>query len=359
MRADFNAGPIMIRGATDVPYINEVRIAHRATNIVYCAGNAHKVQLIVPNAPLPSAQSAIIQTLRPTISRSNACSNLRVAYGRVEGTDTKSVSGATKSADAETGSIGNHISVHAEHGEEHYLQSQVRVSHKQYRSRGQSFRAADVDGSNSEDTLCENDYGIEVAPTRVRTHRALCAADFEDSDDEDSVCDNGDIGGLALGANTRWSNCNKQLSIPQSNQLTMVQHRIQENMLREIIRQAVKARKNGKVDFSIFSEEAPEEEDWVLEMILELMELGERMVDTGLVLEEEGRDIQLMMKNDFHTLMRKVTRPFRPSGIKVVKAELAQCFEIFRQTCLRVLQENAGISMAEILKEWRLDLGPQ
>ena len=339
----------MIRSATDVPYINEVRIAHRATDIVYRTGNAHKVELIVPNAALPGPQSAVIQTQRPTISRSNACLNLRVAYGLVESTDTEAVSEGTKSEDAETGSTGNQIPTHAEHGEEHYLESQVRVSHEQDRPRAQSLGAADVDGSNSEDTLYENDYGIDIAPIRVGAHRALCAADFEDSDDEDSFCDNGDIGGLALEADTRWSNCNKQHSIPQEHGSMTVQLRIQENILREMVQQALKARRNGKFDCNIFSEEAPEEEDWVLEMILELMELGESMVDAGVIAGEEGRDIQLMMRSDFHILMREATRPFRPSGIKVVKAELAQCFEAFRQTRLKVLQENAGMSMAEIL----------
>lgn len=359
MRTDFSAGPIMMKSATDIPYNNQVRMAHRAKNIVYRSGNAHKVHLVVPSAALPSPQSAMVQTLRPTLYRSNAYSNLRVACGRVESTDTKADSEATKSEDAETGYIENQTSTHAEHGGERYLQSQVRVSHEEDRPRGQSLRAADVDGSNSEDTLCENDYGTIVAPIRVRTHRALCAADFEDSDDEDSLCDDGDIGGLDLEANSRWSNCNKELSIPQEYQLTMVELRIQENVLREIVQQALNARRNGKVDSSIFSEEEPEEEDWVLEMILELMELGDSMADAGVFQREEGGDIQMMMRNNFHTLVRKATRPFRPSGIKLVKAELAQCVEAFRQTRMKLLEDNAGIAMEEILKDRSLDLRPQ
>ena len=342
-----------------MPYINEVPIAHRATTIRYRTGPAHRVQLVVPSLPPPSPQSAVIQTLPSTRPWSTVSSKLRAAFGQVQSTDREAGSEALKSGYAETGDIWNQVSSHVDHGEEWYLQSQVQISHEEYRPRDRGLRAADFDDSKREDTFCENDGGKDVGPIVVRTHRALCAADFEDSDAEDSLCDDGEVRGLDLEANTRWFNSNKELKIPQDHQLTAIQLRIQESVLRDIVQEALQARRNGEVDSSIFSNKAPEEEDRVLEMILELMEMGQSMIDAGALQGDEGGDIQMMVRNNLSTRIRKATRPFRPSGIIVTEAELTQCLEAFRQLRLKLLQEMAGMTMAEILEERSLDLRPR
>ena len=343
----------MIRSNADLPYMNEVLIAHhRATDIAYRKGPAHTVQLVVPTASPPRPQSAVVRTLRSTRPRSNAYSNLRAAYGRVESTDTEAYSEATKAEHSK-------MSSYVKHGEEWYIQRQSRVSYDDDRPRDGGLRATDFDDMNSEDTLRGNYDSEDIASTVVRAHRTLCAADFEDSEDEDSLCDDDDIRGLNLEADTRRFNCNKVLRIPRECPLKTIQLRIQESVLRDIIQQALKASRNGKFDSTIFSKEDPEEIDWVLEMILELMELVQTMIDAGTFQGEEGREIQMILQNNFFTLMRKATRPFRPSGISVVKTELTQCLEAFHQMRLKLLQENPGMSMAEILREKSLDIRPR
>lgn len=343
----------MIRSNADLPYMNEVLIAHhRATDIAYRKGPAHIVQLVVPTASPPSPQSAVVRTLRSTRPRSNAYSNLRAAYGRVESTDTEAYSEATKAEHSK-------ISSYVKHGEEWYIQRQSRVSYDDDRPRDGGLRATDLDDMNSEDTLLTNYDSEDVAPTVVRAHRTICAADFEDSEDEDSLCDDDDIRGLNLEADTRRFNCNKVFRIPRECPLKTIQLRIQESVLRDIIQQALKASRNGKFDSTIFSKDDPEEIDWVLEMILELMELVQTMIDAGTFQGEEGHEIQMILQNNFFTLMRKATRPFRPSGISVVETELTQCLEAFRQMRLKLLQENPGMSMAEILREKSLDIRPR
>ena len=360
MHSRVNAGLTMVKSNTDLPYMNEVLIAHRATNLVYRMGPARKAQMIVPTTILPGPQSAVIQTIRPTISRSNACSNLRAAYQRFENADHAADSTATGAKDAEKGDTGMQTSNHIEHQEKRYLQSQVRASHQNDRPRERDPCAADFDDSNNEDSLCENDHGNDITPILIRTHRALCAADFEDSEDGYSSCDDGDILGFNLSAYTL---CNKELQMRQERELTTIQLRIQEKVLRGIAQQALKARRNGKGDSGIFSKEAPDDEDRVLETILALIEMGQAMNDAGTfqgeLEEEECRDIQMMVRNTVHTLMQKATHPFRPSGVRVVQAKLSQCLEAFGQMRLKLLQEKVGTAMAEILKEKRLDLEPR
>lgn len=359
MRQHVNAGTIMIRSDADLPYINQVLTAHPATKIAYRTGPAHTVQLIVPSAPLPSPQSAVVRTLRSTRLGLNASSNFCTLYRRVESTGTEAGSETTKAEDAEIGHDEIQTSSHVGHGEELYLQSQVRVGHEEDRPRDRGFRATDFDGSNNEDTLCDDEDDKDVAPIVVRTHRGLCAADFDNSDGEDSLCDDDDIRGLDLEAHPRCSRRNKELEIPEEHQLTTVQLRVQEIVLRKIARQALKARRDGRIESNIFSDEAPEEDDWVLEMILAAMGSGHNMTDAGQIEGEEGLDIQMMVRNNFHTLMRKATRRFRPSGISVAKTELTQCLAAFRQMRSKLLQENGGMSMAEILEEKSLDLRPR
>ena len=322
----------MIRNDTDLPYINDILMVHRATNIVYRRGPAHKAQLVVPSAPPPKPQSAVIRTVRPTRPSLGAALNLRVRYRGSESTDN------------EAGWC---------------LQRQHQFRHEGDRSGDRSRRATDFNDRASEDAPYENDNGKDVAPSGVRIHEGLCAADFDNSEDEDFLCDDSDIRGLNLKVETRWINCKGEPENPPGHRLTMIQLHIQENVLRDIVEQALKARRNGRIDSSVFSEETPEEEDEVLETILELMELGQSMIDAGAFQGEEGGDIQMMVRNDFHTLMRKATRPFRPTGIRIVKAELSSCLEAFRQLRLKLLQENAGMSITEILEERSLDLRPR
>ncbi len=346
----------MIKSDADLPYINQVLMAHRATNMIYRAGPARKVQLVVPSARHPSPQSAAIRTLRRIRACSYACSNLRAAYGRLESSATGAGSEATEAE--ETEHLGNQTSDHVEHGEEWYLQSGFRVSHEEDHPSNSGLHAADFDQRNTEETLCENEKGKDIAPIAAWTPRGLCAADFDDSEDE-SLCDDADITSLDLEANLRWSNYSHELRTPQEHHLTTIQLRIQENVVRDIVQQALKARRNGRNDSSVFSKEAPEEEDWVIEVILEVMELGQSMVDTGTFQREEGRDIQTMLQNNFQSLTRKATHPFRPSGIRVMNVELTSCLEAFRVTRLRLLRENSGMSMVEILKERSLDFRPR
>ena len=325
MCPDVKAGPIMMRSNTDLPYMNDVLMAHRATNIVYRRGPARKVQLVVPNASLPSPQSAVIRTLRPTRPSLEAASKIYTAYGPRESTDKE---------------------------------AQDRLNYEGDRPRGQSLRATHFNKVISKDTHYANGDGKDVAPAVVNIYRGFCAADFEDSEDgEDSLCDDSDIEGLDLKATTRWTICNWEN--PKGHQFTTTQLGMQENVLRNIVEQALKARRDGRVDSSIFSEERPEEEDEVLEIILEMMEFGQSMIDAGVLQGEEGGDIQMIVRNIFHTLVRKATRPFRPTGMKIVKAELSSCLEAFRQLRVRLLQKNPGMSMAELLEERSLDLRPR
>lgn len=281
MRPDVTAGPIMIRNDNDLPYMNNVLMAHRAKNIVYRRGPARKVQLVVPSASPPSPQSAVIRTLRPARSNSEAASSKLATRGRREGTDSEAV---------------------------WRLQRQVLLNYKRDRPRDLSLRAIGFNRRDSKETHHGNDDGKALAPAVLRIHRGFSAADFEDSEDEeDSLCDDSDIEGLDLKATTYWSNCNWKP--PQEHRLTSSQLRILENVLRETVAQALAARRNGRPDSSIFSEEA--------------------------------------------------TRPFRPSGIRTVKAELSSCLEAFRQLRLRLLWENQGISMAEILERRSLDVRPR
>lgn len=352
MSQDIKSGPVMIRGGGDLPYINGVLTAHRVKNIVYRAGPARKVQLVVPSAPLPSPQSAVIRTLRPTIHRLNASLKVLAAKAWGKSEDTRAGLEATKAEDAEICHTGKRISSHVEQGEKNYFQSQSRVSDEEENSR-KTLCPAGFDDKNSEDELCEDD-----SPIIVRTHRALCAADFDDTDDEDAFPDGG-TRGFNLEASTRWSNCNNRLKSTRGPQLTTIQLRIKENMLKEIAQQAFKERENGENGCSIVSQPASEEDDWVLDMVLQLMDVGQTMMDAGGLQGDEGDDIQKMMRNNLETLLQKATRPFRPSGIRAGEAELFQCLEAFRQMRLKLQEGNPGKSMADILTERRLDLKPR
>lgn len=343
----------MIRGGGNLPYINGVLTAHRIKNLVYRAGPARKVQLVVPDAPPPSPQSAVIRILRPTIHRLNASLKVLAAKAWGKSEDTMAGLEATKAEDAEICHTVKQTSSHVEQREMTYLQIQLRVSHEEENSR-KTLRPTGSDDKNSEDELCEDD-----SPIIVRTHRALCAADFDDSDDEEEEEDgssDGGVRGFNLEASTRWSDCNNRLKGAQGPQLTTTQLRIQENTLKEITQQALEARENGEIDCSIFGQPASEEEDWVLEMVLQLIEVGQTMMDAGELDGDEGDDIQMMMRNNLETLLRKATRPFRPSGIRAVEAELVQCLTAFRQMRVKLQEGNAGMSMADILTERRLDL---
>ena len=97
--------PIMVKNDADLPYINQVLVAHGAKDIVYRRGPARKVQVITPSAPLSSPQSAVIRTLRPILRRLNASLNLVARKGQGENGDLKADSAATKAEDAKTGQI--------------------------------------------------------------------------------------------------------------------------------------------------------------------------------------------------------------------------------------------------------------
>ena len=341
----------MIRNDTDIPFINQVLVAHRAKGLVYRPGPARKVQLVVPSVPLPSPQSAIIRTVRPIIRRLNASFNILTTNGRCESGDLKADPEATETEDAKTDRVGKETSSHARHEEERYPKCQSRLTHRGGYRRRRAFRTPDFDGRKSEDTLGEKDDRIVV-----RTHRPLCPADFEDSDDEESFCNGVNTRVFDLEASRRRSNSNNELKGPHGRQLTTLQLRIKANMLRKIAQEAFKARETGENESNIFSKEASEEGDWVLEMTLQLMQLGQLMTEAGELSSEEGGDIEMMVQNSLGGLMQKATRPFRPTGIRVVEDELFQCLEAFRQMRLELLAENAGMCMAEILNERRLDL---
>ena len=346
MHPTMNAGPTMIRGNTDLPYLNQALLAHRATHIVYRKGPCHKVQLVVPSAPRPSPQSAAVQTLGLSGRRSNTSSNLRAAYRQIESDDTEAGSEAKTAEVAETGHIRHKNSSH-DHGEERYLQSQGQVIYEEVRPRDRGVRAKELDDRLGKDTLGENDEGKDVAPIIVRTHRALCATEFENSGN----ADDGDNGGLDLEANTRWSNSNEELTSVDDNTASNRGEHSKRNSSRM-----------SQGDSGFFGQEPPEEEDWMLEMIPNSMEMGQARLVAGASHGEEGRDIQMMVRNKYHTyhtLLRKSIHPFRPSGIRVSKTELTQRLRVFRQMRLRLLPENPGRSMARILKKKKTDLRPR
>ena len=346
----------MVKSDADLPYINQVLVAHGANNIVYRKGPARKVQVVIPSAPLQSPQSAVIRTLRPLFRRLNASLTLGAGKGQGESRDSNADSAATNAGDAKTGPIEDGISSNIEHGTERHFQCQMRVSQGQHRS-SKSLQAANLHNRNGAATLCGADGTIVV-----RTHRPVYPTDFEDSDDDESFCDDGDIRafrGFDLEARVRWVDCNSELKSRQGRQMTKLRLRIWGNMLREIAHRALEEREIGEDESDSSSEEMSEEGDWVLEAILELMDLAQVMVDAGEFQGEEGEDIQMMVQNNLETLIGKATHPFRPSGIRAGGMELFQCLGAFRQMRLELLQRHRGMSMVEILEERSLDLRPR
>ena len=348
----------MVRSDAEVPYINQVLLAHRSTNIGYrvCMGPARRVQLVVPSVPLPSPQRAVIQSLQSPGLRSKASSDSCAAYLRAKSAGTQSGSGTTEAGDVETGHDENPASNHDLSGEDQYLQKEIQVSNEEDRLEDRCVDPAnfdDFDGNISQDTLFEKRDVEDATSVVTRTHRALCAADFEDSDNEDSSRLDDDVVGHELEAHAPWSSCEKELGMPQGRRLTTVQLQIQEDILRHIVRQAVKARSDGRIDSKIFSDKMPEYEDWILEIVLGAMESGEYVVDAGYMEGEEGHDIQMMLRKYFHILIRESTRPFRPSGANVRADPI---LSVFRQIRLQLLQENPGSSLTEILEKKCLDL---
>ena len=344
MRHHTKAGPIMVRSDAEISYINQVLLAHRPTNIAYrvCMGPARRAQLVVPSVPLPSPQRAVIQTLRSHRLRSKASSKSCTAYLRAESAGAQSESETKEAGEVETGHDEDPTSSHVLFGEDQYLQKQ---------------HTTDFGGSTSEDTLCGNGDAKDATPVSMRTHRALCAADFEDSDNEDSFHPDDDVVGRDLEAHTPWSSCERELEMPQGRRLTTVQLQIQKDVLRHIVRQAVKARSEGRIDSKIFSDKAPEYEDCHIETVLEAIESGEYMVDAGYTEGEEGHDIQMMLRKYFHILMRELTRPFRPSGASVRADPI---LSVFRQ--IRLLLLAAGESRKSSDRDTRegmLGLGPR
>lgn len=352
MHSHINAGPIMVRSDAEIPYINQVLLAHRSTNIAYRVrmGPARRAQLVVPSVPLPSPQSAVIQTLQSPSLRSKASSDSFAPYLRAESGGTQSGSETTEAGVVETGHDENQTSSHVLFEGDQYRISplQVQVSNEENRLEDRCVHPADFSGSISEGTFYENGDDENATLVEIRPHRALCAADFEDSDNEDSFRPDDDVVGHDLEAHARWSSREKGHGMPQGRRLTTVQLQIQEDVLRHIVRQAVKARSDGRIDSKIFSDKVPGNEDRVLETVLAAMESGEYMVDAGYIEGEEGHDIQMMLRKYFHILMRESTRPFRPSGASVRADPI---LKVFRQMRLQSLQENPGSSMAEILEE--------
>ena len=199
----------MVKSDTDLPYINQVLIAHGAKNIVYHRGPARKVQVVTPSAPLPSAQSAVIRTLRPVFRSLNESLNSGSRKGQGESGDLKAGSAATKAEDAKTGHLKYQNPSNFEHGAERHSQCQMRVNHGHHRSR-KTLQALNLYDGNGEATLCGGDGTIVVG-----THRPFCAADFEDSEDEESFCDDGDIRvfrGFNLEARVRCADCNNEVN---------------------------------------------------------------------------------------------------------------------------------------------------
>ena len=350
MLQNTNAGPIMVRSDAEVPYINQVLLAHRSTNFAYryCMGPARRVQLVLPSVPLPSPQSAVIQTLQSRGLRSKASSDSCAAYLGAESVGTQSGSEITEAGDVETSHDENPASSHVLPGEDQYLPKQIQASNEEGRLEDKCVHPVEFEGNIIEDTLFEKRDGGDATPVVTRSHRALCAADFEDSDNEDFSRFDDDVVGHDLEAHAPWSRCEKELGMPQGRRLTTVQLQIQEDVLRHIVRQAVKARSNGTIDSKIFSDDEPEYEDWMLETVLGAMESGEHMVDVGCIEGEERHDIHMMLRKYLHILMRESTRPFRPSGANVRTDPI---LSVFRQIRLQLLRENPGISMTEILKE--------
>lgn len=356
MRHYTNAGPIMVRNDAEVPYINQVLLAHRSAKIAHrvCMGPARRVQLVVPSVPLPSSQSAVIQILQSPGLRSKAASDSCAAYLRAVSAGTQSGSETTEAGDVETGNGGNPASSRVLSGEDQCLQKQIQINNEEDRLENRCVHPAESGGSINEDTLCERGDGEDATPVVIRTHRALCAADFEDSDNEDSFRPDDDVVGHDLEAPTPWSRREKELGMPQGRRLTTVQLQIQENVLRNIVQQAVKARSDGRIDSKIFSDKAPEYEDRQIETVLGAMESEEYMVDAGYMEGEEGHDVQMMLRKYFHILTRELTRPFRPSGASLGADPV---LSVFRQIRLQLLQENTGSSLTEILEKGSLDLG--
>ena len=161
----------MVNSDADLPYINQVLVAHGAKNIVYRQGPARKVQVVTPSAPLPSPQNAVIRTLRPILRRLNASLNLGARKGQGEKGDLKAGWAATKAEDAKTGHIETRNPRNFEHEGERHSPSQMPVSHREHRSK-RTLGAANFYDRHSEDILC-NEEGTIV----VRTHRPLYAAD--------------------------------------------------------------------------------------------------------------------------------------------------------------------------------------
>ncbi len=225
----------MMKNDADLPYINQVLTAHRAKNLVYRPGPARRVQIVVPSKPLPRPQCAIVQTLRPCTRRSKASPDLRAAYRRAESGDTETGSEAAETEEVvETGYVGNATSGDFEHGEEEReLKDEARAEEEEDRSRDRGLRIADFGAEMSEDALLGDDDGEDVVLTAEGTEkRVLCASDFEDSDDEDTL--SGNVKDLELEAGTRQSPDNRKLDFPRGRQLTMIQLRIKENILREV-----------------------------------------------------------------------------------------------------------------------------
>ena len=154
MRVAINIGPIMVRSDADLPYLNQVRIAHQAKNIVYRAGPAHKIQTIVPIVPLPSPESCVIRTIRPTTRRSNACLDLHAVYGCVESRDTEEGSEATEAEDAETSHVENHTSNHVKHCEERFFQNPVQICSGEDRPGDRDLCITDLEERKGENIQC-------------------------------------------------------------------------------------------------------------------------------------------------------------------------------------------------------------
>ena len=103
---DTNADSSMVMNDAHLPYIYQGHITRRTKDLVYHTGPARKAQLVVPSTPLLSPQSAVIQTLRPTAHRTNACADLRAVCGCVGGRDVEAGAEAMKvGEDAKTSQV--------------------------------------------------------------------------------------------------------------------------------------------------------------------------------------------------------------------------------------------------------------
>lgn len=252
----------MVRSDADLSYINQVRVAHRARDIVYRAGPGHKVQTIVPSVPHPSPESCVIQSIRPTIQRSDACLDLHAVHGCVESRDTEEGSEANKDEDAETSHVENQTSNHIDHVEERSCQSQVQICPGEDRPGDSGLFIGDSEERKGEDIVCGGDGGKD------NDNRTNCATKLTGIDDEDPLCeDSGTRGPDLETSSTRWSNCNNELETPQESRPTTLQLRIKEKMLK-LSRHAV----TGKLALAFLIRKSKKKEDGILEMILELME---------------------------------------------------------------------------------------